>query len=141
MKQRFVIAGFSWVVIVVSLGCGMSSRYAESVINDAKSQILSAQAVDAQNLATQTYGEAEQMLSEAESALQNGKTEEAFRLGRRANLTSKLAESIAIAKKIEKHALNMEKTLELNLQAMENAKRELEQANMELDRFNLTPEN
>lgn len=141
MIQRLAMAGFSWVVIVVSVGCGMASGYAESVIQDAKAQLLAAQATDAQNLATETYGIAAQMLTEAESALHNGNTEEAYRLGRRAYLTGKLAESISIAQTIEEKARNMEKRLELNIQATEKAKRELEQANMELERFTTTPEN
>jgi len=141
MNQRLVMAGFSCVVIVVSVGCGMATHYAESVIQDAKAQLLAAQATDAQNLATETYGKAAQILTEAVSALHNGYTEEAYRLGRRAYLTGKLAESLSIAKTIEAKARNMEKRLELNIRATEKAKRELEQANMELERFTTTPEN
>lgn len=141
MNQRLVIASFSWIVVVVSTGCGMPSRYAESIIQDAKAQILSAQATDAQNLATESYEEATRMLADAESALHNGKTEEAYRLGRRANLAGKLAESISIAIKIEEEARNMEKRLASKMRAMEKAKREFEQANVELGRLNSTPEN
>ena len=50
-------------------------------------------------------------------------------------------ESISIAKTIEAKARNMEKRLELNIRATEKAKREFEQANMELERFTTTPEN
>ncbi len=140
MKQRVVIAGFGWVVIVVSLGCGMSSRYAARVIHDARAQIISAQAADAQNLATQALEDAEQMLSQAESALHNGEPEEAYRLGRRANLAAKVAESIAIANRMEEQARKMEKELELKMQTTEKARRELEQAEMELEQLKSTPE-
>jgi flagellar biosynthesis GTPase FlhF len=140
MKQRVLIAGFGWVVVVMSLGCGMSSRYAARVIHDARAQIISARAVDAQNLAAQALEDAQQMFAQAESALHNGETEEAYRLGRRANLAAKVAESLAIANRMEEQARKMEKELELNMQTTEKARRELEQAKMELEQLRSTPE-
>ena len=139
MNQRLAIASFSLTVIVMSLACGMSSRYSARVIQDARLQILSAQAVDAQNLAAQALGEAEQMLSQAESALHNGNMEEAYRLGRHANLAAKVAESIAIANRVEEQARKMEKELELKMQTMENSRRKLEQAEMQLEQLKSTP--
>lgn len=140
MKQQLVIASFSWAVIVMSFGCGMSSRYAVRVIHDAKSQIISAQAANAQSLATQSLEDAKQMLFQAESALDSGKTEEAYRLGRRANLIAKIAESIAIANRLEEQARKVEEELELRMQTTEKAMRELEQAVVELQQLKSTPE-
>ena len=139
MNQRLAIASCSLIAIVVTLGCGMSSHYPARVIQDARLQIFSAQAVDAQNLAAQALGEAEQMLSQAESALHNGNTEEAYRLGKRANLAAKVAESIAIANTVEEKARKLEKELESNTQSMENSRRKLEQAELELEQLKSTP--
>ena len=139
MNQRLAIASFGLMAIVMSLGCGMPSYYPHRIIQDARSQILSAHAVDAQNLAAQALGEAEQMLSQAESALHNGNTEEAYRLGKRANLAAKLAESIAIANSVEEQARKLEIELESKMQSMENARRKSEQAELELEQLKSTP--
>lgn len=140
MKQRVAIVGFSWIVIVMSCGCGMSSQYTARAIHDARAQIISAQAAEAQILATQALRDAKQMLSQAESALHNGKTEEAYRLSRRANFAAKVAESTAIANRMEEQARQVEKELELKMQTKEKARRELEQAEVALERLKSAPE-
>ena len=71
-------------------------------------QIEAAKEANAQNLAPQELGDAEQMLSRSEEALSAGKDREAYRLGMRAHLKAKIAAAVAIANQMEAEASNSE---------------------------------
>lgn len=140
MKQWLTVAGFSFMVIFIGLGCGTSNQLAAGIIYDARAQVSTAKAVDAQSVANQQLVDAEEMLSQAEVALNNGKAEEAYRLGMRAYLKAKVVEAVALANKIEAQGRKVEEEWDLKLQAVEGARHELEGAELELEQLKSTPE-
>ena len=139
MKQKLMMAA-CLVVVLMGLGCGSTNQLATETIYDAKVQVETAKAVNAQNLAPQELADAEQMLARSEEVLSAGKETEAYRLGMRAHLKAKIAEAIALANQLEAEASNAEGELELKLQSAAAAHRDLEQAEEELEGLQSTPE-
>jgi len=140
MKKWLMFTGFSSIVVLVSLGCGTSNQLAAGIIDDARAKITSAKAADALNLANQEMADAEQWLSQAETALNAGKEKDAYRLGKRSYLKARVAEAVAAASRMEEQAHKVEQELELKGQAVEAAARELKHAESELEQLKSTPE-
>ena len=140
MKQRLMMTIFGVIITLISCGCGSTHRTVTEIVYDAKGQIAAAKEANAQNLAPQELADAERMLTRSEETLSAGKETEAYRLGMRAHLKAKIAEAIAIANQREAAAGDAEGALELKLQAVAAAHRDLEQVGKELEELRLTPE-
>ena len=140
MKQMLVPIAASFIIVLVGFGCGSTNRLATETIYNAKVQIEAAKAANAQNLAPQELADAEQMLARSEEVLNVGKGTEAYRLGMRAQLKARMAETLAVASQTEAKASRAEQSLETKLKAAEAAHRDLEQAEQELVKLQSTPE-
>lgn len=140
MKQMFMMKVSVLVVALGMFACGTTTERATEIIYDAKMRIKTAKAADAQNLAPQELAEAEQMVVRSEEMLSAGKETEAYRLGMRAQLTARIAEALALANQLEAKANSSETTLESQLDAVEAANRDLQQAEWELQELQSTPE-
>ena len=140
MKQRLMMIAASVIIVLMGLGCGSTNRLATEIIYDAKVQVEAAKAANAQNFASQELMDAEQMLARSEEVLSMGKETEAYRLGMRAHLKAKIAESLALASQLEAEASSAESVLELKLRNTEAAHRDLQEAEHELEELQSTPE-
>ena len=140
MKQGLIMMAASLVIGLIGLGCGSTNQLATEVIYDAKVQVETARAANAQSLASQELMDAEQMLARSEEVLSMGKETEAYRLGMRAQLKAKIAEAIAIASQLEAQASSSEGALEMKLRASEAANRDLQEAEEALEQLRATPE-
>ena len=140
MRQTLIMMVSSLIIVLIGLGCSSIAQRAAEIVYDAEVQVKAATAANAQNIAPQELADAEQMLARSKEALSAGKEKEAYRLGMRAHLKAKIAETIAIANQMEAEASSSEGTLELKLQAAEAAHQDLEQAEQELEELQSTPE-
>ena len=140
MKQMLVLIAASFIIVLVGLGCSSTNQLATETIYNAEVQIETAKAAKAQNLAPQELTEAEQLLARSEEVLNVGKETEAYRLGMRAQLKARIAAAVAVANQMETKASSAEGALELKLKAAEDAQRDLEQAEQELEELQSTPE-
>lgn len=140
MKQMVMTIVLGLIVFLTSFGCGSTNQLVTETIYDAAAQIAAAKAADAQDLAPQELAESEQMLARSEELLSAGQETEAYRLGMRAQLKARLAESVAIANQMEVQVGSVEGALELQLRAAETAHRDLEQAEQELEALQSAPE-
>ena len=140
MKQMLVPIAASLIILLMGLGCNSTNQLATETIYNAKIQIETAKAANAQNLAPQELTEAEQLLARSEEVLNVGKETEAYRLGMRAQLKARIAAAVAVANQMETKASSAEGALELKLKAAEDAQRDLEQAEQELEELQSTPE-
>lgn len=140
MRKMLMTQASSLVVALAVLGCGATAERATEIIYDAKIRIRAAKEAGAQNLAPQELSEAEQMVIRSEEMLSAGKETEAYRLGRRAQLTARIAEALAVANQLEAKANGSDATLESQLDAAEAANRDLQQAESELQELQSMPE-
>ncbi len=137
--MNWLIVGLCSVVALTSCGCGGPNKFSAGLLYDAKVQIEVAKQVEAATLANQELADAEQMLAQAEAALNAGEDDQAYRLGMRAYLKARLAEAIAILRRNEDSAIELTKKLESKLRSADAALRRLEEAENELERLKATP--
>lgn len=137
--MNWLIVGLCSVVALTSCGCGGANKFSAGLLYDAKVQIGVAKEADAATRASQELADAEQMLAQAESALNAGEGDQAYRLGMRAYLNARLAEATAILGRSEDQASEIAKDLESKLRAADAALRQLEDAEDQLEKLKATP--
>ena len=137
--SRLVVALCS-AIVLANFGCGGRSQPAAEMLYDARAQIGIAKAAEAETLANQEFADAEQMLAQAETVLDMGDEHQAYRLGMRAYLKARLAETSAILRQNEAQAIEITKELESKLRAADAALRQLEEAEDELKQLKATPQ-
>ena len=137
--NRLVVALCS-AIVLANFGCGGRSQPAAEMLYDARAQIGIAEAAEAETLANQEFADAEQMLAQAETVLDMGDEHQAYRLGMRAYLKARLAETSAILRQNEAQAIEITKELESKLRAADAALRQLEEAEDELKQLKATPQ-
>ncbi len=140
MKQTLITIATTLIVVLMCLGCSSTNQLATETIYDAKVQVETAKAANAQELAPQELGDAEQLLARSEEGLSAGKETEAYRLGMRAHLKAKIAEALALASQLEAEAISAEEALELKLDDAAAAYQDLKGAEQELKELQSTPE-
>ena len=133
--MNWLVVGLCSVVALTSIGCGGSNQFSTGLLYDAKVQIEVAKQVEATTRASQELTDAEQMLAHAETALDAGEDDQAYRLGMRAYLNARLAEAIAILRRNEDQAKELVEKLESKLRSADAALRQLEEAENELERL------
>ena len=136
----------SWLVVtlcsaiaLINFGCGGINQPAAGLLYDARAQIKVAKQAEAATRASQELADAEQMLAQAEAALNAGEGDQAYRLGMRAYLNARLAEATAVLWRNEDQAIEVTKQLESRLRAADAALRQLEEAENELKRLKVAP--
>ena len=135
--SRLVVALCS-AIVLANFGCGGRSQPAAEMLYDARAQIGIAKEAEAETLANQEFADAEQMLAQAETVLDMGDEHQAYRLGMRAYLKARLAETSAILRQNEAQAIEITKELESKLRAADAALRQLEEAEDELKQLKAT---
>ena len=137
--MKKIAVGFSWIGILIGLGCGGTNQFATITISDAKTQVDAAKKADAQTLASQELADAEQMLARAELASNEG-DKEVHRLSTYAYFKARVAEAVALANGAEAELSQAEAELELKVHMVEVARHQFEAAERELKQLRLTPE-
>ncbi len=136
---NWLVVGICSALVLASVGCGGSNKLAAGLLYDARTQIGAAKEAGAETLANQELADAEQMLSQAETTLDTGSENQAYRLGVRALLKARLARSIASLRRKEGQATEVSERLESKLRAADAAHRQFEEAEDELERLKATP--
>lgn len=126
-------------ILLLNVGCGGINQPAAGLLYDARAQIEAAKQAEATTRASQELADAEQMLAQAETALNAGEGEQAYRLGMRAYLNARLAEATAILDRSEDQAVEIAKDLESKLRAADAALRQLEEAEEKLEKLKTAP--
>ncbi len=137
--MNLLVVGLCSAILLASFGCGGINQPAAGLLYDARVQIGIAKEVEAETLANQELADAEQMLVQAETALDMGDDDQAYRLGMRAYLKARLAEAIAILRRKEHQVTEVEKELKSKLHAADAAHLQFEEAEDELERLKATP--
>jgi hypothetical protein len=102
-------------------------------MNNARVSIDSAEKVGARDVAPTEMKSAEDMLTNAETSMQSGNDERAYRLGLRAFLHARIATEKALALRQESQVLEAQAGLELQQQATEDVLNNLEKLKSERD--------
>ena len=137
--MNWLVVSLCSTIVLTSVGCGGKHQLAAGLLYDARMQIGVAKEAEAETLANQELVDAEQMLVQAETAMDMGDEQQAFRLGMRAHLKARLAEAVAILRRKEDQATEAAKELESKLRAADAAYRQFEEAEDELERLKATP--
>lgn len=137
--MNWLVVALCSAIVLANFGCGGKSEPAGRLLYDARAQIGTAKAAEAETLANQEFADAEQMLAQAETVLDMGDEHQAYRLGMRAYLKARLAEATAILRRNEAQAIEITKELESKLRAADAALRQLEEAEDELKQLKSTP--
>ena len=137
--MNWLVVALCSAIVLANFGCGGKSQPVGRLLYDARAQIGIAKEAEAETLANQEFADAEQMLAQAEAALNAGEDDQAYRLGMRAFLKARLAEAIAIWRRNEDSAIELTKKLESKLRSADAALRRLEEAENELERLKATP--
>ncbi len=126
-------------ILLINAGCGGINQPAAGLLYDARAQIEAAKRAEAATRAGQELADAEQMLAQAETALDAGEGDQAYRLGMRAYLNARLAEATAILGRSEDQAIEIAMDLESKLRAADAALRQLEEAEEKLEKLKTAP--
>lgn len=122
------------LILVTILGC--SSKQVEQLaietMDNAKVSITAAENVGARDVAVTEINSATEMLANAESALQAGDVERAYRLALRAYLHARIATEKSLAVRQEAQGKEAQAELELQQQATEEVLNNLEKLRAEL---------
>ena len=137
--MNWLVVGLCSVIVLTGAGCGGSNKLAAGLLYDAGAQIGAAKEAKAETLANPELTAAEQMLIQAETALDAGDENQAYRLGVRALLKARLAEAVANLRRKEDHATEVTRLLESELRAADAAHRQFEEAEDELERLKTAP--
>ena len=136
--MNWPVVGLCLMIMLVSVGCGGSNKFTAGLLDDAGAQIGAAKEAEAETLANRELADAEQMLAQAETALDTGDEDQAYRLGVRALLKARLASAIASLRRTEYQATEVATRLESRLRAADAAHRQFEEAEDELERLKAT---
>ncbi|MDE0636747.1 MAG: DUF4398 domain-containing protein [Candidatus Poribacteria bacterium] len=122
------------LILVTILGC--SSKQVEQLaietMDNAKVSITAAETVGARDVAVTEINSATEMLTNAESALQAGDVERAYRLALRAYLHARIATEKSLAVRQEAQGKEAQAELGLQQQATEEVLNNLEKLRAEL---------
>lgn len=125
----------SFLLLIAVLGCGSTQvqQLAIETIDNARVSISSAENVGARDLAASEMNSAEEMLKSADSSMQSGNVELAYRLGLRAYLYARIATEKSIAAEEEAQVLEAQAELELGQQNTTEVFNQLESLKKERD--------
>ncbi len=125
----------SFLLLIAVLGCGNPEihQLAIETIENARVSISSAENVGARDVAVSEINSAEEMLKSADSSMQSGNVELAYRLGLRAYLYARIATEKSIAAEDEAQVLEVQAQLELDQQTTANVLNQLESLKKERD--------
>lgn len=123
------------IIIILTIGCNRIdiSKLAIETMDNARVSINTAEKVGARDVAGTEMKSAEDMLTNAETSLQSGNDERAYRLGLRAFLHARIATEKALAVRQESRVLEAQAGLELQQQASEEVLNNLEKLKAERD--------
>ena len=123
------------ILLLITIGCNGTQvhQMAVGTMNNARVSIDSAEKVGARYVAPTEIKSAEDMLTNAETSLQSGNDERAYRLGLRAFLHARIATEKALALRQESQVLEAQAGLELQQQATEDVLKNLEKLKSERD--------
>lgn len=123
------------ILLTITFGCnGIDiSKLASETMDNARVSINTAEKVGARDVAATEVKSAEDMLINAETSLQSGNEERAYRLGLRAFLHARIATEKALAIRQESQVLEAQAGLELQQQATEEVRNSLERLKTERD--------
>ena len=109
----------SLLLLTVALGCGGTQvkQLAIETIDNARVSITYAENVGARDVAVSEINSAEELLINAESSVQSGNVERAYRLGLRAYLHARIATEKSLAVRQEAQVKEAQAQLELRQQA------------------------
>ena len=127
-----------WILpltLIFTVGCNGTQVHQMAVdyMNNARVSIDSAEKVGARDVAPTEMKSAEDMLTNAETSMQSGNDERAYRLGLRAYLHARIATEKALALRQESQVLEAQAGLELQQQATEDVLNNLEKLKSERD--------
>lgn len=128
-----------WIIptllLIVVSGCSgkQIERLAIEYMNNAKKSITSAENVGARDDAASEMKSAEEMLIKAQSALQAGDAERAYRLALKAHLHARIATEKSLAVRQESQVQEAQAALELQQQATAEIQNELQTLKAERD--------
>ena len=137
--MKWQLVALCSAILLINVGCGGIYQPAGGLLYDARAQIETAMRAEAATRASQELADAEQMLAQAETALDAGEGDQAYRLGMRAYLNARLAEATAILGRSEDQAIETAKDLESKLRAADAALRQLEEAEEKLEMLKAAP--
>ena len=131
MKHLFLL-----LLLTVTIGCGniQVKQLAIETVDNARISIAAAEGVGARDVAVNEINSAEEMLLNAESAMQSGDVERAYRLALRAYLHARIATEKSLALRQEAQVQEAEAQLELRQQATSQVLNNLNNLKTELDR-------
>ena len=123
------------ILITLTIGCnGIDiNKLAIETMDNARVSINTAEKVGARDVAGTEMKSAEDMLTNAETSLQSGNDERAYRLGLRAFLHARIATEKALAVRQESRVLEAQAGLELQQQASEEVLNNLVKLKAERD--------
>ena len=124
----------SVIMLTVMLGCGgQLQQLAMETMENAQVALTSANAMGAQEAADTPLRTAQEMLATAETAMNAGDVEQAYRLALRAYLHARIATEIAIAIREEANAQEVQAQLMLAEQNVDEVRQRLEAMKVELE--------
>lgn len=123
------------ILLTITFGCnGMQIRkLAMDTMDNARSSIQIAENVGARDVAGTEMKSADDMLTNAETSLQSGNNERAYRLGLRSFLHARIATEKSLAVRQESQVLEAQAGLRLQQQATEEILNDLEKLREERD--------
>ena len=122
------------VILVMLTGCtGQLQQLAVETIENANVALTSANAMGAQDTAATPLRTAEEMLTSAQSAMDTGDAEQAYRLALRSYLHARIATETAIAIREEARIQETEEQLTASEQRVAEALQRLNAIKAELD--------
>ncbi len=122
------------VILVMLAGCGgQLQQLAIETMENAQVALASANAMGAQETAGTPLRTAEEMLTNAQNAMDAGDAEQAYRLALRAYLHARIATETAIAIREEGRVQEADEQLTVNQQRVAEALQRLEAIKVELD--------
>lgn len=123
-----------FVMLTVVLGCGgQLQQLAMETMENAQVALASANAMGAQEAADTPLRTAQEMLATAETAMNAGDVEQAYRLALRAYLHARIATETAIAIREEANAQEVQAQLALAEQNVDEVRQRLEAMKVELE--------
>ncbi len=124
----------SLLILVTVLGCGSKQieQLAIETADNARISIAAAENVGARDVAVSEINSAKEMLTNADSSLQSGDIERAYRLALRAYLHARIATEKSLAVRQEAQVKEAQAELELRQQATEEVLNNLENLKAEL---------
>ena len=137
--MKWQLVALCSAILLLNAGCGGKNHPVAGLIYETRAQIEVAKQAEAATRASQEFADAEQMLAQAETALDAGEGDQAYRLGMRAYLNARLAEATAILAQSEDQAIQIAKDLESKLRAADAALRQLEEAETRLEKLKAAP--